>query len=85
MLYGRSKLLLLSQSGFKRLLPASLLINIISTYTNLLQHFIFARFLLIGDYEKCGLRKEPVIGCSFKHIFFESLTNKFHYHLEQFA
>ena len=55
-----------------------LLINIISTYANLLQHFIFARFLLIEDYGKCALRKEPVIGCSFKHIFFEGLTDKFH-------
>ena len=28
-----------------------LLINFISIYDNLLQHFIFARFLLIEDYE----------------------------------
>ena len=46
-----------------------LLINIISTYANLLQHSIFARFLLIEDYGKCALRKEPIIGCSFKHHF----------------
>ena len=39
-----------------------LLINIISTYANLLQHFIFARFLLIEDYGKCALRKGPDIG-----------------------
>ena len=49
-----------------------LLINIISTYANLLQHFIIARFLLKADYGKCALRKEPVIGCSFKHIFRKS-------------
>ena len=36
MLYGRRQLLLLSQSGFKQLLSAILLINIISTYANLL-------------------------------------------------
>ena len=48
MLYGRHQLLLLSQSGLKQLRSASLLlINIISAYANLLQHFIFARFLLI--------------------------------------
>ena len=62
-----------------------LLINVISTYANFLQHFIFARFLLIEDYGKCALRLEPVIGCSFKHLFFKSLTNKFHEHLEQFV
>ena len=36
-------------------------INFISTYTNLLQHFICITFLLIEDYEKCALQKEPVI------------------------
>ena len=51
----------------------TLLINIISTYANLFQHFIFASFFLMEDYEKCALRKEPVIGCSFiKHIFRKS-------------
>ena len=54
------------------------LVNIISTYGNFLQRFIFAHFLLIEDYGKCALRKEPVIGCSFKHLFFKSLTDKFH-------
>ena len=50
-----------------------LLINIISTYANLFQRFIFACFFLIEDYGKCALRKEPVIGCSFiKHIFRKS-------------
>ena len=55
-----------------------LLINFISTYANLLQHFIFACFLLIEDYGKCALQKEPVIGRGFKQLFFESLTDKFH-------
>ena len=51
----------------------ALLINITSTYANLFQHFIFASFFLIEDYEKCALRKEPVISCSFiKHIFRKS-------------
>ena len=50
-----------------------LLINVNSTYANLFQHFLFPRFLLIEYYEKCALRKEPVIGCSFiKHIFRKS-------------
>ena len=50
-----------------------LLINIISTYANLFQRFIFACFFLIEDYGKCALRKELVIGCSFiKHIFRKS-------------
>ena len=62
-----------------------LLMNFISTYANLLQHFSLARFLLIEDYGKCGLRREPVIGRGFKQLFFESLTDKFHQHLEQFA
>ena len=51
---------------------------IISTYDNLLQHFIFARFLLIEDYGKCALRKEPVIGRGLKQLFFEKLTDKSH-------
>ena len=55
-----------------------LLINFISIYDNLLQHFIFARFLLIEDYGKCALRKEMVIGRSLKQLYFESLTDKFH-------
>ena len=55
-----------------------LLINLISTYANLLQHFIFARFLLIEDYRKCALRTEPIIGRGFKQLFFESVTDKFH-------
>ena len=55
-----------------------LLINFSSTYANLLQHLIFAHFLLIEDYGKCALRKEPLIGPGFKQLFFESLTDKFH-------
>ena len=55
-----------------------LLINLISTYANLLQHFIFARFLLIEDYRKCALRTEPITGRGFKQLFFESVTDKFH-------
>ena len=47
--------------------------NFISTCANLLQYFIFARFLLIEDYEKCALRKEPVIGCGFKIYFLKVL------------
>ena len=47
-----------------------LMINTLSAYANLLQHFIFACFLLIEDHGKCALRKDLVIGCSFKHIFF---------------
>ena len=55
-----------------------LLIYFLSAYANLLQHFIFARFLLLKDYGKCALRKELVIGRGFKYLFFESLTDKFH-------
>ena len=55
-----------------------LLINIISICANLFQHFIFACFLLIEDYGKCALRKEPVIGCSFIKTVFECLTDKLH-------
>ena len=55
-----------------------LLINIISIYANLFQHFIFACFLLIEDYGKYALRKEPVIGCSFIKTVFECLTDKLH-------
>ena len=55
-----------------------LLINISSTYVNLFQHFLFPRFLLIEDYGKCALRKEPVIGCSFIKTVFECLTDKLH-------
>ena len=50
-----------------------LLTNINSTYANLFQYFLFPRFLLIEDYGKCALQKEPVSGCSFiKHIFRKS-------------
>ena len=50
-----------------------LLINISSNYANFFQRFLFPRFLLIEDYGKCALRKEPVIGCSLiKHIFRKS-------------
>ena len=38
-----------------------LLINFICTFANSLQHFIFARFLLIEDYGKYTLWKEQVI------------------------
>ena len=63
-----------SNNFFQQVLPT----NLISTYSNLLQPFIYARFLLKEDYGKCALRKEPVIGCGFKQLFFESLTDKFH-------
>ena len=59
-----------------------LLIDFISTCVNLLQHFVFSRFLLIDHYRKCALRKDQVIGCGFKRLFFESLIDKFH---QQFA
>ena len=36
------------------------LINFISTYSKLLKHFIFARFLLIEDYEQSALQKELI-------------------------
>ena len=52
------------------------LINFISTYVNLLQHFNFVTFLLVEDYGKCALRNEPVIGHGLKQPFFESLTDK---------
>ena len=67
--YGRRQLLLLCKAVSNNFSQQVLLINIISTYASLLQHFIFARFLLIEDYGKYALRKEPVISCSFKHIF----------------
>ena len=35
--------------------------NFINICSNLLQHFIFTIFLLVKDYRKCALRKEPVI------------------------
>ena len=38
-----------------------LLINIISTCLNLLQHFIFAHLLLLEDYEQGALQKELII------------------------
>ena len=38
--------------------------NLISIYANLLQHFIFAHFLLTEGYGKCALRKEPFVAPS---------------------
>ena len=76
--YGMRQLLLLSQSGFKQLLAANLLlINTISAYANLLQYFIFAHFLLIERrlWKVCTTKGDGY--CSFKHTFFESLTDKF--------
>ena len=78
MLHERPPLLLLSQSGFKLLLSESLTDKLHCTYVNFLQHVIFARFLLIENYGKCALRKEPVIGQDLKQVFFKSLTDKFH-------
>ena len=54
-----------------------LLINIISTYANSLQYFIFAHFLLIERrlWKVCTTKGDGY--CSFKHTFFESLTDKF--------
>ena len=50
-----------------------LLTNIISTYANFFQHYVFPHFFLREDYGKCALGKEPVVGCSFiKHIFRKS-------------
>ena len=37
------------------------LINFISTYSKLLKHFIYARFLLIEGYEQGALRKELIV------------------------
>ena len=37
------------------------LINFISSYSKLLKHFIYARFLLIEDYQQGALRKELTI------------------------
>ena len=59
----------------KNLFQKVLLINFISTYANLLQHFIFARVLLIEDNGKCALEKEPVIGHVLRQLFFESLND----------
>ena len=38
-----------------------LLISFFSIYANLLKHFVFPRFLLIENYEKCAIRKDSVI------------------------
>ena len=54
-------LLLLSQNGFKQLLSESLMMNIISTYTNWVKNFSVAHFLLIQGYKKYYLRKDSVI------------------------
>ena len=37
------------------------LVNVIGTYSKLLKHFIYARFLLIEAYEQGALRKELTI------------------------
>ena len=36
----------------------ALLINSVSTWSNLLKNFIFVHFLLLEDYEQVGLRKD---------------------------
>ena len=36
------------------------LINFISTYSKLLKHFIYSRFLLIEGYQQGALRKELI-------------------------
>ena len=60
----------------------ALLINIISTYANLFQHFIFASFFLMEDYEKCAHERSRLLVVVLLNIFFESLTDKVHSHLE---
>ena len=69
LLYGRRQLLLLSHSVFKQLLSANLTDKYYQYLSQFASAFFFSRFLLIEDYGKCALRKEPVIGCSFKHHF----------------
>ena len=44
------------------------MINFISTYSKLLNIFIYARFPLIEDYEQGALRKEPIVA-PFKEWF----------------
>ena len=45
---------------YKSCFEKGFLINFISNYSKLLKHFVFARFLLIEDYEQDTLRKEPI-------------------------
>ena len=56
-----------------KLFQEVLLINFISIYANMFQLFILACFLLIEDYGKRTLRKEPVICHCLKQLFFESV------------
>ena len=54
----------------------------------MIKHFIFARLLLIEDYGKWTLQKELLIVPTqngLKQLLWESLTDKFHSHLQEFA
>ena len=53
-----------------------LLITSISAYSNLVNNFIFADFLLIKDYQQGALRKQPVIA-PFKERFKTISLRKF--------
>ena len=54
------------------------LMKFISTYSNLLNHFIFVHLLLTEIYEQGALRKEPVIA-SFVERFKKATLRKFYW------
>ena len=60
MLYERNRTLLLSESSLKGYFEKDLLIISINLYNNLLNHFVFLYFLLIGNDQQGALRKEQV-------------------------
>ena len=62
--------------------------NFISTYSKLLKHFIYARFLLIEGYKQGALRKELTIAPfveRFKAGTLRKLPDESHQYLLQIA
>ena len=53
--------MLLSRAVSSSYFEKVFLVNFISTYSKLLKHFIFARFLLIEGCEQGALRKELIV------------------------
>ena len=60
----------------------ALLINIISTYANLFQHFILLAFSWWKIMKSVLYERSRLLVVVLLNIFFESLTDKVHSHLE---
>ena len=85
--YGRSQLLLLLQSGFKQLLSASLTDKYHQSLCQFTSAFYFSSLFVDRKktMESVHYKSRRLLVAVLNTYFFDSLTDKFHQHLEQFA